>query len=52
MSLFGFEILDLGAQDTINLSDVTGGLIPDGTDACCGSNFACNKNRNPEHGQK
>lgn len=46
MSLFGFEILDLGAQDTINLSDVTGrGLIPDGTDACCDYNFACNKNK-------
>lgn len=50
MSLFGFEILDLGAQDTINLSDVTGGLIPDGTDACCSTNSACNKNKN--HGQK
>jgi len=44
MSLFGFEILDLGAQDTINLSD--------GTDACCDFNSACNKNKNPDHGQK
>lgn len=52
MSLFGFEILDLGAQDTINLSDITGGLIPDGTDACCDFNSACNKNKNPDHGQK
>lgn len=45
MCLFGSEILDLGAQDTINLSDVTGGLIPDGTDVCCGFYSACNKNK-------
>lgn len=50
--MFGFDILDLGSQDSMTLDDVMGGLIPDGSDACCGTNSACNKNKSDDHSQK
>lgn len=52
MGLFGFDILDIGAQDAITLDDVMDGLIPDGSDACCSTNSACNKNKSDDHGQR
>ena len=53
MDLFGFKILNMDVEEgQLTLDEIKDGLIPDGSDACCGTNWACNKNKSNEPDKK